>query len=327
MVRRVRIKDHYGEQRIFALRSIVAAVVVSVLLLSVASRLFYLQVLRHEYYAELSQGNRVRTDPILLERVLLNLVSNAVRYTPQGGVLVGCRRHAGTLDVEVLDTGPGVPADQREKIFGEFVRLGDRDGRGQPGLGLGLAIVQRLCDLMALPMTFESALGRGSRFSVTLPRAPSQVGHHERPTEPALIIDTSAQPVVVVVEDDALVLEGMSGLLRSWGCHVVPFGSAKAALADVSLWEGSPPNLIIADYSLPEGKSGLELIATLRSAFGGEIAAFLISGDVPDATSQADAERKVGELIEEIARGFKGARPDIKEILPKPIAKVWRWRP
>jgi CheY-like chemotaxis protein len=198
-------------------------------------------------------------------------------------VLVGCRRHAGTLDIEVLDTGPGVPADQREKIFGEFVRLGDRDGRGQPGLGLGLAIVQRLCDLMALPIAFESALGRGSRFSVTLPRAPSEVGHHERPTEPALIIDTSAQPVVVVVEDDALVLEGMSGLLRSWGCHVVPFGSAKAALADVSLWEGSPPNLIIADYSLPEGKSGLELIATLRSAFGGEIAAFLISGDTsPD---------------------------------------------
>jgi two-component system, sensor histidine kinase len=225
----------------------------------------------------------VRTDPILLERVLLNLVSNAVRYTPQGGVLVGCRHHAGTLDVEVLDTGPGVPEDQREKIFGEFVRLGDRDGRGQPGLGLGLAIVQRLCDLMALPMTFESALGRGSRFGVTLPRAPSQVGHHERPAEPALIIDTSAQPVVVVVEDDALVLEGMSGLLRSWGCHVVPFGSAKAALADVSLWEGSPPNLIIADYGLPEGKSGLELIATLRSAFGGEIAAFLISGDTsPD---------------------------------------------
>jgi two-component system, sensor histidine kinase len=224
----------------------------------------------------------VRADPILLERILLNFVSNAVRYTPQGGVLVGCRRHAGTLDIEVLDTGPGVPADQREKIFGEFVRLGDRDGRGQPGLGLGLAIVQRLCDLMALPMTFESALGRGSRFSVTLPRAPSQVGHHERP-EPALIIDSSAPPVVVVIEDDALVLEGMSGLLRSWGCHVVPFGSAKAALAGVSLWEGSPPNLIIADYSLPGGKSGLELIATLRSAFGGEIAAFLISGDTSPA--------------------------------------------
>ena len=91
----------------------------------------------------------------------------------------------------------------------------------------------------------------------------------------------------MVVEDDALVLEGMSGLLRNWGCHVVPFGSAKAALADVSLWEGSPPNLIIADYSLPEGKSGLELIATLRSAFGGEIAAFLISGDTsPDTHSR-----------------------------------------
>jgi CheY-like chemotaxis protein len=86
-----------------------------------------------------------------------------------------------------------------------------------------------------------------------------------------------------VVDDDALVLEGMSGLLRSWGCHVVPFGSAKAALADVARWQGSPPNLIIADYSLPEGESGLELIATLRRAFGGDIAAFLISGETsPD---------------------------------------------
>ena len=166
----------------------------------------------------------VSTDHILLERVLLNFVYNAVRYTAQGGVLVGCRRHAGTLDIEVLDTGPGVPADQREKIFGELVRLGDRDGRGQPGLGLGLEIVQRLCDLMALPVTFESALGKGSSFSVTLPQALSQVGHHERPAEPPLIIDTSAPPVVVVVEDDALVLEGMSGLLRSWGCQVIPFG-------------------------------------------------------------------------------------------------------
>ena len=97
-----------------------------------------------------------------------------------------------------------------------------------------------------------------------------------------MMIDTSARPVVVVVEDDALVLEGMSGLLRSWGCRVVPFSAAKAALADVSLAE-NPPDLIIADYSLPEGKSGLELIAALRSAFGSEIAAFLISGDTsPD---------------------------------------------
>jgi CheY-like chemotaxis protein len=118
---------------------------------------------------------------------------------------------------------------------------------------------------------------------VTLPRAPSQAGHDERPAEPALIIDAPAQPVVVVVEDDALVLEGMSGLLRSWDCHVVPFSSAKAALAAAAQWEESPPDLIIADYSLPGGKSGLELIATLRSAFGGEIAAFLISGDTsPD---------------------------------------------
>jgi signal transduction histidine kinase len=224
----------------------------------------------------------VRTDPILLERILLNLVSNAVRYTPKGRVLVGCRRQVEAIVVEVWDTGPGIPTDQHESIFGEFVRLDKRDGRSQPGLGLGLAIVQRLCELMKLPKTLESTLGKGSRFSVTVPLAASQIAPPER-SKPAPAIASPTCPVVVVVDDDAPTLEAMNGLLRGWNCSVYSFSSAKEALESVSSCNGQPPDLIIADYSLPDGKSGVELITDLRSAIGADIVAFLISGDTsPD---------------------------------------------
>lgn len=225
----------------------------------------------------------VRTDPILLERVLLNLVSNAVRYTPRGSVLVGCRQRAGVLAVEIWDTGPGIPADQRQNIFGEFVRLGDADGKERPGLGLGLSIVQRLCELLALPITFETTLGKGSCFRVTLPQATMRTASVASSPEPAALIDTAEEPIVVVIDDDALVLEGMSGLLHSWGCRVAAFASADSALAGASSWARRHPDLIIADFTLPDGKSGLELIAALQEAFGSKVPAFLVSGDTsPD---------------------------------------------
>jgi signal transduction histidine kinase len=235
-------------------------------------------------------GAWVRTDPILLERILLNLVSNAVRYTSQGRVLVRCRRQAEAIVLEVWDTGPGIPADQRESIFGEFVRLDRRDGRSEPGLGLGLAIVQRLCDLMKLPKTFESTLGKGSRFAVTVPLAASQIASPERSNKPAPVIASSTCPVVVVVDDDALTLEAMIGLLCGWNCSVLSFSSAQEALDSVLSHDGQPPDLIIADYNLPDGKSGVELITDLRSAIGAEIAAFLISGDTsPDRLREVRA--------------------------------------
>jgi signal transduction histidine kinase/ActR/RegA family two-component response regulator len=225
----------------------------------------------------------VHTDPILLERILLNLVSNAVRYTPRGRVLVGCRRRAGALDVEVWDTGPGIPVDQRQNIFGEFVRLADPEGKAHPGLGLGLSIVQRLCELLALPIEFDSTLGKGSCFRVTLPLVAAQNPSPAPSAEPAIAIAASANPVVLVVDDDALVREGMSGLLDSWGCRVVTFASAGAALAAAFTWAGRRPDLIIADYSLPDGQSGLDLLAALHDVFGTKVPAFLVSGDTsPD---------------------------------------------
>src|SRR5262249_7725711 len=116
-------------------------------------------------------GAWVRSDAILLERILLNLISNAVRYTAQGGVVVGCRHRGNYIRIDVCDTGPGIPKDQQKDIFGEFYQLTGPDRHRHGGLGLGLAIVERLCRLLGHSMELNSTVGKGSRFSVLLPTA------------------------------------------------------------------------------------------------------------------------------------------------------------
>jgi signal transduction histidine kinase len=117
----------------------------------------------------------VRSDPVLLERIVLNLVSNALRYTNRGGIVVGCRHRGAKLGIEVWDTGPGIPPEQRRRIFSEFYRLADAAKTNQAGLGLGLAIVDRLCTLLDHPIELTSTLGKGSRFGVTVPTAAARV--------------------------------------------------------------------------------------------------------------------------------------------------------
>jgi signal transduction histidine kinase len=231
----------------------------------------------------------VRTDFILLERILFNLVSNAVRYTPRGGLVVGCRRRGTALRIEVWDTGVGVPPDQRRNIFGEFYRLGEPDRDRRAGLGLGLAIVERLCRLLGHPIALASTLGKGSCFSVTIP---SVVGRTEGAKAPAPVdatLDVSNDKLVVVIDDDPLVLEGMRGLFRSWGCRVVTGATDAAALTSLAALE-QQPDLIISDYLLSEGKTGIETIERLRTHFGSAIPAFLISGDIsPERLGEARA--------------------------------------
>jgi signal transduction histidine kinase/CheY-like chemotaxis protein len=216
----------------------------------------------------------VRSDMILLERILLNLASNAVRYTSSGGIVIGCRRRGEQIRVEVHDTGPGIPEDQRRNIFGEFYRLGGQNSHG--GLGLGLAIVDRLCGLLEHPIELASTIGKGSTFSVTLPTVPAQARFAE-PQAAAAIADVSRGKFVVVIDDDALVLEGMGGMLRNWGCRVVTAASFSEAIGKLD--EHQIPDLIISDYRLTDGQSGIAAIAQLRERFGASIPAFLISGD------------------------------------------------
>jgi CheY-like chemotaxis protein len=216
----------------------------------------------------------VCSDPILLERIVLNLVSNAIRYTAVGGVAVGCRRRSETVRIEVYDTGPGIPEDQQQNIFGEFYRLAESGAHA--GLGLGLAIVDRLCGILGHPVELASTVGKGSRFSITVPLAAAAATTVEAHDTPPVVADVLFGKLVIVIDDDPLVLDGMCGLLRNWGCRVVavPSPDAVAGLSCQDL-----PDLIISDYRLADGHSGIKAIDDLRASFGAPIPAFLITGD------------------------------------------------
>ncbi|NJO24479.1 MAG: hybrid sensor histidine kinase/response regulator [Sphingomonadales bacterium] len=228
----------------------------------------------------------IRSDPILLEQILLNLVSNAVRYTSAGGIVVGCRHTAGMLRIDVCDSGVGIAADQQRSIFGEFYQVAAPE-ESKAGLGLGLAIVDRLGAMLGHPITVASALGKGSRFSITVPKATTLSALPSMPvsarTASAAVVPPRSAPdhlrdkLIVVIDDDALTLEGTGGLLRSWGCRVVGGQSDREALTKLN---GSIPDLIISDYHLKDGRSGIDAISELHEAFGAQIPAFLISGDI-----------------------------------------------
>jgi two-component system, sensor histidine kinase len=222
----------------------------------------------------------VRSDPVLLERIVLNLVSNAVRYTAAGGIVVGCRYRENHVRIEVCDSGPGIPPEQQRKIFGEFYRLANAAKTNQARLGLGLAIIDRLCAVLDHPIELTSRLGKGSRFGVTLPMAAARVQAQteiDPPTQDA--IDVTRGKLVVVIDNDVRVLEGMGGLLQNWGCRVVSTTTPEAALAAVSEFGAAArPDLVISDFHLGDGQTGITAIAKLREAFGA-IPAFVMSGD------------------------------------------------
>jgi signal transduction histidine kinase/CheY-like chemotaxis protein len=220
----------------------------------------------------------IRSDVILLERILFNLVSNAVRYTANGGIAVGCRRRGDDLRIEVWDSGRGIDEDQREKIFDEFYQIADTQQTQHGGLGLGLAIVDRLRRLLHHQVELRSMVGKGSCFTVVVPRVAS-VQVVERPRSLEIPADGIRDKLIAVVDDDVLSLEGMRGLLTNWGCRVVTGRSHGAALAELSKLR-EPPDVIIADYHLSDGKTGIEAIENLRFVFDGPIAALLMSGDV-----------------------------------------------
>jgi CheY-like chemotaxis protein len=228
----------------------------------------------------------IRSDFILLERILLNLASNAIRYTATGGIVIGCRRRGGQLRIEVWDSGIGIPEDQQRNIFGEFHQLStaNRDRRG--GLGLGLAIVDRLCRLLDHPIELTSIPGKGSRFVISTPlTVPFKAADHPPPAAADQTIGKS----VVVIDDDALVLDGMRGVLKSWGCNVVTASTDDAAIKVLSQ-RSQAPDIIISDYRLGDGKTGFDVIERIRRTFGAPIPAFLISGDTaPERLREASA--------------------------------------
>ena len=231
----------------------------------------------------------VHSDPVLLERVLMNLISNAIRYTSEGGVLVGCRRRRGKVRIEVWDTGPGIPVDRREDIFQEFYQLGNPERDRNKGLGLGLAIVERMTHLLETRIELDSVEGKGSVFAFEIARAVVRRAKLE-PVKRTPFAGSSLQGIlIVVVDDESAILEGMQGLLQEWGCVVVTAGSGREALNKIACLQ-RVPDVIISDYRLREEETGVGVIRDIRAAVGSQVAGILITGDTaPDRLREAEA--------------------------------------
>ena len=228
-----------------------------------------------------SSGAVVHTDEVLLYRILANLVNNAIRYTREGGVLVGCRPREAGLSIEVWDTGIGIPQDKLGEIFLEFRQLGNPQRDRDQGLGLGLAIVERTARVLGLRVNVRSRPGRGSVFSIVVPRGdPSLASAIE-----LRLADPLEGCVVLVVEDDREIRAAMAVLLEGWRCRVEC--AASAAEAEEALRRlAVAPDVVIVDYRLPDNRSGLEVIARVRQAHP-RAAAIVATGDVTQEALRA----------------------------------------
>jgi signal transduction histidine kinase len=230
----------------------------------------------------------VRTDATMLHRILANLVANALRYTNNGRVLVGARRRGDAIRIDVIDTGPGIPAESLEEIFQEFHQLGNPERDRRRGLGLGLAIVKRLVGLLDHRIEVRSVVGRGSRFSITLPRTEPQRPKRRAVAAAAVHPDVRGRRVLVL-DDEVSVVEAMRGLLESWGCAVVAVATPEEAEAHLGSG-AAPPDLLIVDYRLRRHASGIEAIGRLRERAGAPIPALVVTGDTaPDRLREAQA--------------------------------------
>src|SRR5262252_120339 len=218
----------------------------------------------------------VQSDRRLLRRLLQNLVSNAIKYTPKGRVLVGCRHRGGRLRIDVYDTGLGIPASKKRAIFQEFYRL-DQGAKAARGLGLGLSIVERIARVLDCRITVVSTVGRGSQFSVEVPlSAIIPASQHQRIARDVDRVQLSGI-TVLCIDNDLTILDGMETLLAGWGCRVFKAPDLKAAIAVVAEAKIAPDGLLV-DYHLDEG-NGVAAITELRRRFGADLTAILITAD------------------------------------------------
>ena len=256
----------------------------------------------------------VKGDAALLARIVGNLVANAIRYTRQGGVLVGCRRRGNSVELQVWDNGPGIEPRYREAIFEEFFRI-DAPGSGQEkGLGLGLSIVQRSAHILGYALRVDSRVGKGSVFSVTLPVAGEARAPHGGPataTRPPLL----AGRFIVVVDDDETNAQALVDALQAQQCHVVAAASCEEVLAALQQ-HLREPDLIVTDYQLGAGRDGFEVIERLRRHYDDDIAALIVTANTEAALApraQACGARLLHKPI-----GLQRLLEAMQESLPSP---------
>jgi CheY-like chemotaxis protein/anti-sigma regulatory factor (Ser/Thr protein kinase) len=227
----------------------------------------------------------VQSDPMLVELILRNLVSNAIRYTEHGGVLVGCRRRANQVVLEVWDTGIGIEPPHQQEVFHEFHQLGNPERDTRKGLGLGLAISDGLARTLNHRLSLASTPLRGSVFRLTLPNA-----NESMPDKGSVAAHGNAAPLnvhVLVIDDNEAVRTAMCHLLSNWGCECKAVESIEEALATA---RNHAPDVVISDYRLREQRTGAEAIAALRALLGNSLPALLVTGDTaPERLREAQA--------------------------------------
>ncbi len=224
----------------------------------------------------------VRCDPALAERIVRNFVSNAVRHTRHGTILLGCRRMKHGLRIAVFDTGPGIPEDKQHAVFEEYYQLGNPERDRSKGLGLGLAIVKRLSSLLAASITLRSEPGRGSMFAVDFPYGNAATEEAPSASEsPGCQADLNGR-MILVIEDEAMIRDALRTLLEQWHCAVLEAAEGDEAVERVSMLPAAP-DAIICDYRLRGGDNGLSAIEKVRQEFCVDIPALLVTGDTePD---------------------------------------------
>jgi len=234
----------------------------------------------------------VKSDPTLLESMLRNLLGNAFRYTENGRILLAARRRGETCEIQVLDTGCGIPEDQLDEIFSEFHQLHNAARDRQKGLGLGLSIVKRLAKLLHHAIKVKSQPGKGSCFSLVVPtsdKKDKQDALNIPITDNSLLGNRLAGCRILVLDDDALVLEGMRGLLSQWGCQVITACNQASALEQLASI-GQEIALLIIDYRLGDAVSGLDVANKLQAQLGYSFAVLMITGDTdPERLREANA--------------------------------------
>ena len=237
----------------------------------------------------------VRSDRRLLRRLLQNFISNAIKYTPKGRVLVGVRRRPdGRVRIEVYDTGLGIPDESRADVFREFARL-EPAQRSAPGLGLGLSIVERLARVLEADLGLRSRVGAGSVFYVDIPLAEATQSEPELTVrESAPAPSTLAGLVICAIDNEPRILDGMRTLLAGWGCAVVTAATRAEAIAELEA-QGLRPDAAVVDYHL-DADNGVDVIAALRAHFGGDLPAVLVTADRTEELRAEAAAREIRVL-------------------------------
>lgn len=249
----------------------------------------------------IKSGVVVHSDSQLLARILRNFLTNAIRYTDSGKVLLGCRRRPEGLDIQVHDTGIGISEDQLPLIFMEFQRVHDSKGRAEKGLGLGLAIVEKLASVLGCEIFVESSPSRGSVFTVRIPYGRLQ-------EKAAASLDLSqlsaglAGQRILVIDNEAAICEGMEIVLSNWECDVITVQSLEQ-LVELKQALTPPPDLVIADYHLDDGDTGIDALEIIRRKLGRSPPAIMIT-----ANYTSELRQQVGEL------GFRMLNKPVKPL-------------